>query len=338
MRSRALKSRIALSLLFALALFAALTLYADAHALAAALRAFRWELLLPLAALTGVNLFLRFLKWEYYLRLLGVRLTGQESGAIFLSNFALILTPGKVGSLLRSVFVRQASGVPVARTLPVIVAERLTDGLGMLLMTCFALVAYPAAWPVVALVLTAILLLLLVVQTRPLALWLLSLAGRVPLLARWSQQLEHFYGSSYALLRPRPLLVGSVLGTASRSLEGVVLFVVLLGMGVAPSPATFAHALFIAALSNIIGVVVMLPGGLGGTEGSMTGLLGLFVGLSAASATAATMIARLATFWLPAALGFTAMVWHRDLFLAPALPEETVPVARRGAVSVPSEA
>jgi glycosyltransferase 2 family protein len=129
------------------------------------------------------------------------------------------------------------------------------------------------------------------------------------------------YESAYELLRVRPLLWATTLGTLARATEGVGLYFVLLGLGVANSQGLFEQSIFIAALSNIVGVVVMMPGGLGGTEGSMAGLLDYFVGLAPGPATAATLLARFGSLWAAALVGAVALLVKRRVFFAPE-PEE----------------
>jgi uncharacterized protein (TIRG00374 family) len=273
--------------------------------------------MLPVVALTFLNLGLRFVKWEYYLRLLHVDgLRRSDSVAIFLANYLLILTPGKAGALLKSYFLLRTNGVPVARTMPVVLAERLTDGLGMVLVTAVAMFAYPAAFPAVAVVVAAIAAVLVVAQNRPLAFRFIDLAGRFQKTKQFAASLHTLYDSAHELLRPRPLLVATILGTVARAMEGVALYFVILGIGVPASLERFADALFITALSNIVGVLVMMPGGLGGTEASMAGLIGRFMTLPPAPATAATLLARAASFWLPALLGAAALVAKRTRFFS----------------------
>lgn len=306
------------TLLVSAAVFAAFLLYTDVQSLGAALTTFRWGMLLPVLGMTALNLLLRYVKWAYYLRLLGIHGVARgDSVAIFLSNFALILTPGKVGGFLKSYFLKQTNGVPAARTMPIIVAERLTDGLGMAMMVAVALVAYPAAWPVLALVLVGMVGVILVAQVRPLALGLLAVAGCLPVARRFAATLHTMYESTYELLQVRPLVWATVLGTLARATEGAGLYFVLLGLGVANSRGLFEQSIFIAALSNIVGVVVMMPGGLGGTEGSMAGLLDFFVGLAPGSATAATLLARFGSLWAAALVGAVALFVKRRAFFAP---------------------
>ncbi len=98
-------------------------------------------------ALAGFNLFLipavlglvslsyvgRFFRWLYYLKILKVSVPLGQNAAIFAAGLSMTISPGKLGEVLKSVFVRQASGAPIARTAPAVVAERATDGTGMVL-------------------------------------------------------------------------------------------------------------------------------------------------------------------------------------------------------------
>jgi len=313
-----LGQKLLLSLLLGVAVIAAFTLYTDLQSLHATLLTFQWAWMIPVIGLIGLNLALRYVKWDYYLRLLEIRgVTRSDSIAIFLANYLLILTPGKVGALLKSYFLKQTNGIPVARTMPIVVAERLTDGLGMVLMTALAMVAYPAALPAVIVVLIGMGAVVVVAQNRPLALRLMALAERFTLTKRFAATLHTLYDSTNELLKIRPLIWATLLGTAARATEGVALYCVLMGLGVPNTPDVLVNTLFITALSNIVGVLVMMPGGLGGTEGSMAGLLSQFMGLAPAPTTAATLLARLASFWLPALLGGLAMFAKRDVFFKP---------------------
>ena len=66
-------------------------------------------------------------------------------------------------------------------------------------------------------------------------------------------------------------------------------------------------AIFIFSISTIVGAVVATPGGLGGTEGGLVSLGMRLLGLAKPSATAAALLARLATLWFGVALGLVCM-------------------------------
>ena len=88
--------------------------YSGFHKVMDALAHFAWATAAGALALAALNYLLRFLKWELYLRRLGVRIPLRDSFGIFLSGFSLTVTPGKVGEVLKSYLLREAHGVPPA--------------------------------------------------------------------------------------------------------------------------------------------------------------------------------------------------------------------------------
>src|SRR5690606_22717426 len=115
-------------------LLAALSIFSDLRELAEAFRTFEWWLIVPVLLLTSWNYGWRFVKWQIYLHELGVPLPAALCVRIYPSGFAMSITPGKVGELLKPVYVRRASGAPVNRTSAVVAAERITDAFAMLIL------------------------------------------------------------------------------------------------------------------------------------------------------------------------------------------------------------
>ena len=108
---RQVRGKIALSIIFGVLVIAALSLVADVQKLGATLSGFKWGLLPLILGLTLFNYALRFAKWQYYLRLIGIRnLAPRQSFGIFFSSFTMVMTPGKVGELLKSYLLRRVAG------------------------------------------------------------------------------------------------------------------------------------------------------------------------------------------------------------------------------------
>jgi uncharacterized protein (TIRG00374 family) len=70
---------------------------------------------------------------------------------------------------------------------------------------------------------------------------------------------------------------------------------------------SLSSATFIYAFSTIFGALTLLPGGIGTTEGSMTGLLTL-QGIPIVDAAAATFVIRVCTLWFAVAVGALVLV------------------------------
>lgn len=285
---------------------------------------FDWRIFPLVLGFTLFNYTLRFLKWHYYLRQIGARIPWRESLRLFVAGFPLAMTPGKVGEVLKGVWVNQRSGIPAARGVSVVVAERISDGLAVLALSTLGVIANPRYWPAFAFVLALLLAVIVVSQVRPLALGLLAFGERLPLVKKAVPVLREFYEGSFALFKPGATLLAVGLGTVSWLGEGIGFSFILRGLGLPATAETTANAIFILAFSTIVGALTALPGGLGAAEASIAGMLALVAGADAALASAATLLIRLATLWFGLLLGLAAWAFSLDLLglrrAAPGVP------------------
>jgi uncharacterized protein (TIRG00374 family) len=315
---RQVRGKIVLSIVFGVLVIAALSLVADVRKLSATLSNFNWALLPAILGLTVFNYALRFAKWQYYLRLIGVRnLSTSTSFGIFFSSFTMVMTPGKVGELLKSYLLRRVAGTPIAASAPIILAERMTDGLAMVFLAAIGLVNFRFGWPVLVFTLVAALIATALVQHRPTAERLLSYGERIGPLASRIHHLREFYESSYEILRPRPLSLAVLCGIVSWAGECVAFYLVLIGLGLPQSWSLLIAATSILALSTLIGSVSMLPGGLGVADASIAFLLTLAVAsppMTGDIAVAGSLLIRFATLWFGVIVGAAVVVIYRHLF------------------------
>jgi uncharacterized protein (TIRG00374 family) len=259
-----------------------LALFSDIRQVRAHLAAFPWSLIPLILAGTLFNYSLRFIKWHYYLGQIGAHnLSVWKSAQLFVAGFPLAIS----------------------------------DGLAVLLLSTLGVVAYRRYWPVFAIILTLLIAGIILSQIRPIALWALDTAERLPFLKRVSHHLREFYEGTYTLFRPRSTLIAVGLGTIAWLGEGIAMYLVLLGLGVPAGWHTLSIAVFTLSFSTVIGAVSTLPGGLGAVEVSMTGMLILLLDLPASTATAATLIIRFATLWFGVGLGLSAWLFSKDLLL-----------------------
>jgi uncharacterized membrane protein YbhN (UPF0104 family) len=294
----------------AVVVYAVIALLADAPKLVAALVAFHWAALPVAIALTLGNYGLRFLRWSYFLRVVGLEVPVRQSLPIFLSGLGMAITPGKLGELIKSHLLREAHGTPLSVSAPVVLADRLTDLLAMLVLALGGLLSRDGG-PVLAIV-----VLLVCLGTIQLLRWrraadgVLGLLARAPVIGRRSDAIRALYESSFLLLGPGPLLVSTVISTIAWLCECIALYVILLGLGLPASWSLGIEATYAYALSTLIGAVTLLPGGLGAQELSLASLL-LFAGMGVTreQAATATILVRLVTFWLGIAIGLAALAY-----------------------------
>ncbi len=307
--------KIALGLMLGLFVIIGLALFADVRAVAHTITTFHWPYLPAILSLTLFNYGLRFLKWHYYIRLIGARdISWINSLRIFVGGFPLALSPGKLAEPLKALWLRQYSQVPVARGVPVVAAERISDGLAVLLLSTVGVIAYPRYWLGFAVVLAGLLGVVVVSQIRPVALWLIGIGERLPLIARFSHHLREFYEGMYQVFGLRSTLLAVGLGMVSWLGEGLGFYLVLRGLGLPPSLHLAVTAIFVLSFSTIVGAVSSLPGGLGAAEASITGLLLLTLpGAQPQLVASAALLIRFFTLWFGVTLGLIVLAASRHL-------------------------
>lgn len=308
-----LRRKLIFSLVGALILYIVLVLWSDIRLVQSALQAFPWQWFPLVLGLALINYFVRMARWHWWLGLVGAKLSWWDSSRIFGIGSLMMMTPGKVGELLKAYMVKNINGTPMSVTAPIIVSERVIDGIAMLLLASIGLIAFPEprAQSVAVLLLTAFVAGIIIIQIRPLALRLLAFAHRIPVVHRFSDQLYALYDSSYTLFRIGPLLMALSIGLLAWGTSGLAFGVALVGFGAELSWQTFFMAVFIFNISTVIGAVVALPGGLGGFEGSAVFWVVRLFGMGTATATAAALVIRFCTLWLSVGIGFVSvLLWH----------------------------
>ena len=115
--------------------FIGLLLYADIQDATHLLQDFKWSLIPAILGLTLFNYLLRGVRFHYYLRQVGLKnISLWTSLRVFVGGFSLSLTPGKVGELIRVVWLKRLAGADPVRVAPATVIDRLVDGLAMAIL------------------------------------------------------------------------------------------------------------------------------------------------------------------------------------------------------------
>jgi uncharacterized membrane protein YbhN (UPF0104 family) len=272
-----------------------LGLYADFGQLGDELASFRWELF-PLAlALTALNYLLRFWRWQRYLARLEIEVPTGRSLAIFTAGLLGTITPAKLGELLKCGLLKRSFGVPVRRSVPVVLAERVTDATGVVVLAVVA-GAGTNRWPLLAVALAGVAVIVLVVRS--------------PLLERFAR-LGEAPVAARALLETPLLVAMTALSAASWFFECLAAYVCVRGLRL---DLSLGDTVVVFSLASLAGALSFLPGGLGVAEGSMTGLIRVLGDASRASAVAATVLIRLATLWFAVVLGLVGLAVDEVLF------------------------
>jgi len=279
---------------------------ADLDRVGGALETFQWWLLVPVCGLTLLNYALRFVKWHYLLRRLGVPMPLGEDAWNFASGLAMVISPGKAGELLKPYVVRERTGVPMSTTVPALVTERLTDAIAMLILAGISVGSY-AADKVHYLTIPAVLIVLglAVLAHEGLSMATVRFLGRLPGLRNVSDKLAEMLVSLRSCVAPIPLVFTIVLSVIAWGAECWGYQLVFQGLG--HPDVGLDVCVFLYAFATVAGGA--MPGGLGVADGVLAGgAATLIQGVTQPVSVAAAILIRICTLWIGVAIGAVALL------------------------------
>lgn len=336
-----LRRRLLLGLAIGLIVVALILIASDADQMSDALQRLKWHTIPIVIGLVVLNYVLRYVKWEYYLRRSHIDdLNHRDSSLVFLSGFSMAMTPGKVGELLKAYLVHIRIGLPVARTIPIIFAERVTDAAAVLVLSGVGLLLFRYGWPLFIIAVLLLVVLLAGLHNERFGERLLSLLQRTRVGRGRLVEMQTLLRSARNLLTPTPLISMLVLSVISWFFECIALWVILRSLGIDGGWSLLAAATFVFATSAWIGGLTLIPGGLGATEASAAALLVLTIddpAMTGTTAAVATLLLRFATLWFGVAIGIIALLvtsrWTPEATATESLPYSEPAINEESGVS-----
>lgn len=307
-----LKGKIFIYLILGFIIFVGLSIYSDFKKILGILSIFDYKYLPLILILAPLNYCFRYIKWNYYLKKVNIHIDRKDNILIFASALTMTVTPGKVGELLKSYLLKERNNIPISQTAPLIMTERLTDGISMIILTSFGVLIYNYGKGILFFVIFFMLIIIYLVQSPKIINKLIDLLGKIKILKKHSESFKIFYQNTYTLFKIKPLLFAIIIGIVSWSFEGLIIFLTLKAMD---TNISLLASVFIVSFSSIVGAVSMLPGGLLVAEGSIFGLL-LLMKIPKDIATVTTIITRFSTLWLGVLIGIIALfLLQKKLFI-----------------------
>ena len=303
---------IALFIIFSMIVFALVGVYGDPDDVIQAIVSIPWYWVIPVMMMFSfLNYIFRYFKWQYYLRRIGVYLSHADSFSVFLAGFTLTTTPGKIGEAVKGFFVHEIDGTPIVKTMPVVVSERVTDLLSLVIL---ALVGFSVGVNSGDQLLTVILLGgavlagAIVIGSKTFYRKFLSKITSMGPLKRFQDSCDVIEVTMTRTLSPRPMLTSTLISTPGWFMECIELWLIFSILSGEPlSISLLLIATFIHASASIIGALTFSPGGVGMYELTSTLLIQFLLGWSKTLAGAATILIRVVTLWFSVIVGFIAL-------------------------------
>ncbi|GAB4147456.1 MAG: hypothetical protein Fur0015_13430 [Ignavibacteriales bacterium] len=219
------------------------------------------------------------------------------------------VTPGKFGEVLKSLILKQHYDLQISKTAPIIIAERITDLISLVLIAAVGTLSFQTGGLVLVLTSSFLIILVFILSHKKLFKFLIQKFSKVKFLSKYLEQFVNIHESFWTLLTMKNIIFMSLLSIVAWFFECFSFYLVLTKFD---SNITLNLSSFIYSFSTIVGSMLLLPGGLGGTEGSMTLLL-LKKGFTKDAAITSIMLIRLATLWFAVIVGFFSFTFYQKV-------------------------
>ena len=299
-----------LGILGIIAIYAIILIAFDVNIISEKINDFDFQYLpfiIPLIPLTWGVLFLR---WNLLLKNSAIDIPLKDNFMIFISGFALGVTPGKVGELIKAQLLKNKFNIPRSKTAPLVIVERFYDFFAIAIISLFGILVFEYSIYIFTILAIGIIIFLTITSSEKLFLKFLQKIEKIKFLRNFSSELPKSFTIIQKSTRGKIFPLSIILSVIFWILDSIIAYLTLLSFGI--DIIDYFVLMSIYTSSIILGVISFLPLGIGVVEGSMVGFLSLN-GIEFPLATAIVVFIRFFTRWIGVMAGFLGLKFSNNL-------------------------
>ena len=245
-----------------------------------------------------------FIKWHFLLKNSNIHVPVKGNIVVFLSGMGLELTPGHVGALIKSQILKTKFSISRTKTAPIVLIEKVYDLIGAIIASIIGIIILGMETYLIAIALSALALIFFLMYYRPAFDLFLGLIAKRKFFSKYIENISDSYEIIKKSTSVKSFTICILLSIAYWSIISAGVYYILAGFGI--DMIDYLKILSIYTSSAFLGAITFIPGGIGVTEGSLTGLLSI-QGVDISLALVASVMIRLFTFWYPVCVGFISL-------------------------------
>ena len=291
-------NKVWLVILFAVVVYLIMGIYADFGSLLTAIEKFNWVFIPLMLILVLIAYLVGFLKWSLFLKSADVHLKLKDNLFVFFSGMGMIITPAKVGEIWKGWLIRDINGEKLSKTVPVVITDRVTDVIGLVILSLLGILYYKEGIYILAGLLLIFAVIYVAIRSEKISGIMISVLEKRA--GKYSKDIKTMHATFLQLMHPKNMVGLSFLSAFAWFFECLALYFVILGFG---QSLSVLLSTFVFSFASLIGAISMIPGGLGIAEATISGMLQYF-GLTSVDSVGVAIIIRFGTLWFGAILGF----------------------------------
>jgi len=214
--------------------------------------------------------FVRLLRWHLFLKEIDDKVPFKANVLYYLAGFAFVLSPGRLGEIVRSPYIKRDYGISISKTASIVFVERFFDLLGIIIVLSIGLVLTDFDRTILLVPIALVVVIVVIFKNKKLLSNLIGKLSKIRFLKNINSNFEESYTSGEKLIKTRFFTLGIVSSTITYLLQAIAVYFFILALNgkiiIEEILVIFPTSMFIAALS-------LIPGGVGIFDGGMVGLL-----------------------------------------------------------------
>lgn len=254
--------------------------------------------------MTSASLIIKSIRQFFLLQQINIKISFKDNIIIYLAGLTMVITPGGLGETIKSYFLKKKYDFPVAKTIPIVLAERYYDFIAVFsIFLIFSIIGGIEQFLILILVLSIVLTIFtIIIKNINLLEKVQKKLSKVKLFNFIENSSPEFNNSILYLSNKKSMIGGGALSFVAWIIDGLALFFVFQAFD---QNFDFLSVVVMGFASLLFGVITMIPGGVGVTEVSLVQML-VSSGTDLALATTITIFWRITTIWYVTCIGFIA--------------------------------
>ena len=258
-------------------------------------------IILLLAPLSWIIVFFR---WHFLLKNSNIIIPKKENFKIYMAGFAMSVTPGKVGELIKSQFLKSKYGVSRKNTLPIIISEYFYHMVGVLVVSIIGVYYFEFSLYIIILTSALIITTLTIISSETFFKKFVNLISKRNFLKKYVSPISDSHIILKKSTRGKIFIISSGLSIAFWLTEVLIVYFVFLSFNILNFEFFKIAAIYTTSL--ILGMLSFLPMGVGVVEGSLAGFLN-YEGIDISIALTLVILIRIFTRWYGVIVGLIFM-------------------------------
>ena len=278
--------------------------YSDFEEFSINISQFDFSYLPIILAFVFLGIMIKSLRQQLLYKQIEVCISFKTGILLFISGLSMEATPGGSGELIKSYYLKKKFGYPLAKTFPTVIMERLLDltGIAGILLIVGLLLDNYNIISLMLILLSTLSLIFASGKKKKLFNFLLSIIEKIPILKKQVVSFSKSYQVFGELTSGKIMTKTLGLSFFVWMTDAIMIYFIFMGFNL---NFDIIFSTFSMYSSLLLGVLTMIPAGIGVTEVSFVEIL-RGEGVDTATSTSLVILFRLVTIWFLTVLGFCA--------------------------------